>query len=64
MIPSNIPIYQGLLVYRIMPEGQQPQIVSARCNCASSPQEQTARFIDANRNLFITAEDFMAGVWK
>jgi hypothetical protein len=64
MIPTHIPIYQGLVVFKRVPTGQTPTIVSARCNCASSKADETARYIDANRNLFITAEDFKAGNYE
>lgn len=63
-IPANIAIAQNMLVFRKQPNGQTPVVLTVRCNCGSSPREQTARFVDANRHLFITADQFKANQWQ
>jgi hypothetical protein len=63
-IPANHIVAQNQLMYRKSPTpGQQPTVFQVRCNCASSVREQTARFVDANRHLFITPEQFKNGEW-
>jgi hypothetical protein len=53
-----------MIVYKKMPAGQTPQIVQVRCNCSSSPREQTSRYIDQHRADFITHEQFTKGEWQ
>lgn len=55
-IPSDWPIAQGMLVYN--KATMQP--FQVRCNCSSSPPLQTARYVAANRHLFMTPEQFLA----
>jgi hypothetical protein len=63
-IPANIIIAQGMLLYRKPAEpGPAPVIFSVMCNCGGSPREKTSRFVDANRHLFITPDQFKAGEW-
>jgi hypothetical protein len=62
-IPANLVVAQNQLLYRKVPAGQTPTIFTVRCNCGSSPREQTARFVDANRHLFLTHDQFKAGEW-
>jgi hypothetical protein len=63
-IPANLVVAQNQLLYRKpSAPGQTPTIFTVRCNCGSSPREQTARFVDANRHLFLTHDQFKAGEW-
>lgn len=62
-IPADIVIAQGQIVYRKQPNGAQPIILTAKCNCASSNKEQTSRFISQNRHLFVTAQQFKDNQW-
>jgi hypothetical protein len=63
-IPADTIIAQGQIVYRkTTPPGGQPTILTAKCNCPSSPKEQTSRFISQNRHLFITPEMFKDNQW-
>jgi hypothetical protein len=63
-IPSNVVIGQGMLVYRKQPDGSQPIVMQTRCNCSSTPREQTSRFVDQHREGFITHEQFTKGEWQ
>jgi hypothetical protein len=63
-IPAGTIVAQNQLLYRKpSAPGQTPTIFTVRCNCGSSPREQTARFVDANRHLFLTHDQFKAGGW-
>lgn len=64
-IPAGHIIAQGQIVYRkTEPPGGQPTILTVACNCASSQKERTSRFIDQNRSLFLTSQQFIAGEWS
>lgn len=63
-ISANIAIAQNMLLFRKQPNGGTPVVFTVRCNCGSSPREQTARFVDSHRHLFVTPEDFKAGKWE
>jgi hypothetical protein len=63
-IPADHIIAQNQLMYRKpATPGTAPIVFSVRCNCGSSPKEQTARFVQANRHLFITPQQFKDNQW-
>jgi hypothetical protein len=62
-IPAGTIVAQNQLLYKKVPAGQTPIIFTVMCNCGSSQRDKTARFVDANRHLFITPEMFKKGEW-
>jgi phosphoribosyl 1,2-cyclic phosphodiesterase len=63
-IPAGTIVAQNQLLYRKHPvPGQTPTIFTVLCNCGSSQRDKTARFVDANRHLFLTHDQFKAGEW-